>query len=255
MRRLIRSTPLPLLAATLGAGIFVVDTFVFVHDALSVLYIIVVLLAANFLGRRGVVLVTLACFALAAATYLIQHGPSFHADSAVRLAIGIVAVGSSAVLSLINLSAVAGLKEQAALLDLSNDAIMTRDMNGMVTYWNSGAQALYGWASAEAIGKSARALLKFRGRTLLAESDATLQKAGRWEGELTCERRDGQQLTITSRCALIRDRRRRAIGVMETDTDITDRRRAEEELRQSQLQLAHVTRATNSWRIDRIHRP
>src|SRR5262249_20731422 len=51
------------------------------------------------------------------------------------------------------------LREQASLLDLTHDAIFVRDMNGIITYWNRGAEALYGWTAEEAEGRSAPELL------------------------------------------------------------------------------------------------
>src|SRR5499426_2840727 len=50
--------------------------------------------------------------------------------------------------------------QQASLLDLTHDTIFVRDMNDVITYWNRGAQELYGWTPAQAIGQHAHELLK-----------------------------------------------------------------------------------------------
>ena len=52
------------------------------------------------------------------------------------------------------------LREQASLLNLTHDTIFVRDMSDVITYWNRGAQELYGWTAEEAIGKRAHELLQ-----------------------------------------------------------------------------------------------
>jgi two-component system sensor kinase FixL len=69
-------------------------------------------------------------------------------------------------------------------------------------------------------------------------------RAGRWDGELTHCKRDGTQVTVASRWSLQRDERGQPAAVLETNTDITNRRRAEEALHQAQAELAHATRVT-----------
>ena len=122
------------------------------------------------------------------------------------------------------------LREQASLLDLTHDTVFVRDMNDIITYWNRGAEQLYGWDSGQAVGKTTRQLLQKSFPEPLVEINAALLRAGRWEGELTHTKRDGAQVVVATRWALQRDARGNAVAVLETNNDITERRRSEAEL-------------------------
>src|SRR6516162_507309 len=139
------------------------------------------------------------------------------------------------------------LREQASLLDLTHDAIFVRDMNGVITYWNRGAEALYGWTAEQAKGKLARELLKTVSAVPRDRIMAELVRIGRWEGELGRTKKDGTQVVVASRWSLQMDARGTPVAALETDNDITDRKRAEEErerLRQLEADLARINRVS-----------
>jgi len=124
-------------------------------------------------------------------------------------------------------------REQARLLDLTQDTIVVHDPAGRITYWNRGAERLYGWSASEAHGHDVDELLKTRFPEAPEQLAATLIATGHWEGELTRTTRHGTQLVIASRWSL-----QRAHGVplavLESGNDITARKRAEDALRQSE---------------------
>ncbi|HKW64051.1 MAG TPA: PAS domain S-box protein [Candidatus Acidoferrum sp.] len=126
------------------------------------------------------------------------------------------------------------LREQAALLELSHDAILVQAINGETLLWNQGAERVYGWTKAEAIGKNSHELLKTSFLLPLAEIIQDLERKGHWEGELQKERRDGQTLVVSSHWALGRDSAGRPEKVLVIDTDVTEQRRAEGALRESE---------------------
>jgi PAS domain S-box-containing protein len=137
------------------------------------------------------------------------------------------------------------LREQADLLNLTHDAIFVRDMDGIVRSWNRGAEALYGWTAAEAEGRLVSELLK----TVmpLDHAIAELLNTGRWEGELVRSRKDGTQVVVASRWSLQRDTRGTPVAALETNNDITERKRAEqqrERLRQLEGDLARINRVS-----------
>jgi len=70
-----------LIAGALAIIIFAIDTFTPLDIAIAVLYVIVVLMATNFLRRRGVILVALACAGLTVLSFILQHGYSDGSDS------------------------------------------------------------------------------------------------------------------------------------------------------------------------------
>jgi PAS domain S-box-containing protein len=119
------------------------------------------------------------------------------------------------------------LREQARLLDLTHDSIFVRDMDDMISYWNRGAEELYGWARDEAIGKVTHELMKTSFPLPLDQINTALLRDDRWEGELVHTKRDGTRVVVASRWALQRDAQGRPIAVLETNNDITERKRAE----------------------------
>ncbi|HZX79985.1 MAG TPA: PAS domain S-box protein, partial [Lysobacter sp.] len=120
------------------------------------------------------------------------------------------------------------LAEQARLLDLTSDAILIRDLDGRITYWNDGSVRLYGYTREQAIGRDVHGLLHTRTPLPAAELDAILLRDERWDGEVVDHRRDGEARVIRSRWVLARDAAGQPHSVMQTHTDVTDRRRAED---------------------------
>jgi two-component system sensor kinase FixL len=136
------------------------------------------------------------------------------------------------------------LREQAALLDLTHDTVFVRDVNDVITYWNRGAEELYGRTRNEAVGKNSHDLNQTVFPAPFEDIKAELIRTGRWDGELIHTRRDGTKVVVASRWSLQRDGQGRPAGTLETNNDITERKRAEEALQRSQAELAHVTRVT-----------
>ncbi len=122
-------------------------------------------------------------------------------------------------------------REQAQLLDLTHDSVLVRDMDDVITYWNNGAEALYGWTKQDALGHVAHSLLRTRFPTPLEDIKKTLLETGQWEGEMINIKRDGSEAAVASRWALLRNEKGQPIATLETGTDITERKRIEETLR------------------------
>lgn len=136
------------------------------------------------------------------------------------------------------------LRQRADLLDLTHDTIFARDMDNVITYWNRGAVDLYGWTKDEAIGKSSHELMQTVFSVPFEEINETLFRTDRWEGELIHAKRDGTKVVVASRWSLQRDERGEPLAILETNNDITERKRAEEELQKTQAELAHIARVT-----------
>jgi len=128
------------------------------------------------------------------------------------------------------------MSERAQLLDLANDAVIARSMEGNIRYWGPGAERLYGWPAQSAVGRNLDRLLGTE--YLAAENQGVgreqLLSQGHWEGELVHHSAAGHRLTIHSRKALQRDKSGTPIGILAINTDITARRRAEEALAASE---------------------
>jgi PAS domain S-box-containing protein len=120
--------------------------------------------------------------------------------------------------------------QQASLLNLTHDTIFVRDMSNVITYWNRGAQELYGWTAEEAIGKRSHELLQTVFPAPIEEIRAELLRSGRWDGELEKSRSDGTRVVVASRWSLRRDDQERPAAILETNNDITERKRREREI-------------------------
>jgi PAS domain S-box-containing protein len=131
--------------------------------------------------------------------------------------------------------------QQASLLDLTHDSIFVRGIDDVITYWNRGAQELYGWTPEEAIGKDAHELLQTVFAAPLDAVRAELLSAGRWEGEIQKTRADGTGVAVASRWSLRRDERGWPVAILETNNDISQRKRREEEVRALNEELGKRT--------------
>jgi PAS domain S-box-containing protein len=146
----------------------------------------------------------------------------------------------------------AALREQANLLNLTHDTIFVCDMNDVITYWNCGAAELYGWTSEDAVGRVSHQLKQTIFPVPRAEVYAALLRTGRWEGELVHTKRDGTQVVVASRWSLQRDAQGRPVAVLKTNTDITERKRAEAKLRDSERRYRNIfeTAGVSIWEED-----
>jgi PAS domain S-box-containing protein len=186
-------------------------------------------MAANLFERRGLLLVSGACLLLTVATFVISHG--LNADAALlRCLVSLSAIVITTILALANQSTMTRLREQAELLDLTHDAMMVRDMGRKIAYWNCGTEHLYGWERWEALGRSSHDLLCTVFPGPRAAIEVELIENGRWEGDIIHTTRDGRQVTVASRWALQCNERGQPAAVLETNTDVTERNRAQEDL-------------------------
>ena len=123
------------------------------------------------------------------------------------------------------------LRKQAELLSLAHDAIVVRDLHSRIVFWNAGAKKTYGWSATEAIGKVTHELLQTRFPISREAVEVALQERGEWEGELTHVTHNGTPIVVTSRQSLRRDEHGAPAAILEINRDVTDRKRAEEEIR------------------------
>jgi PAS domain S-box-containing protein len=135
------------------------------------------------------------------------------------------------------------LTEQARLLDLTNDAIIVRDDQNRIVYWNRGAEEMYGFSAKEALGKITHELLRTTHPGNYKSIQKTLERDNRWSGELVHTRKDGKTIAVFSRWSLDRDARGRPALILETNTDVTARKRAEQQQRilYQFAQLQHIS--------------
>ncbi len=130
---------------------------------------------------------------------------------------------------------------QAALLDQIDASVMVVDVSGLVLCWNSGAEALYGWTSEEAVGRNARELVVAEDPTAAEALVSELARDGRWDGELQVRRKDRSVFTAYVRNRLILDDEGDPSAIVGVAVDISARVAAENELIQSRDYAQAVT--------------
>ncbi len=124
-------------------------------------------------------------------------------------------------------------REQAKLLNLASDAIIVRDLDQRLIFWNAGAERLYGWTSDEAVGANTIELF-VREKLQVMEAEVELLRKGVWSGQLTHKSKDGRQLIVNSRWTLVRNENGDPQSVLVIDTDITETKKLESQFLRAQ---------------------
>src|SRR5882757_205428 len=126
------------------------------------------------------------------------------------------------------------ISNQAQLLDLATDSIFIRDMDGRVTYWNQGAERMYGWTKQEILGQSTFVTLKTKFPIPLEEIQGVLLRDGHWQGTLSHTRKDGDRITVASHWTLQKNQAGDPVGWIQINNDVTQEKRIKEALRKSE---------------------
>lgn len=126
------------------------------------------------------------------------------------------------------------LREQAKLLDLTQDAIMVRDMSNRVEFWNHGAENLYGWTAAEVQGQDASSFLYPDEPAVVVAARAVLIEKGKWSGECKHTCKDQSVVRVRTRWTLVRDDSGAPKSILIINTDITEQKKIEEQFLRAQ---------------------
>jgi PAS domain S-box-containing protein len=226
-----------ILASIIAVVVFCIDALTSLDIAIAVLYVVVVLLTASTGMRRTTVAVAWGCIALTLIAYLASHDTSYFGSALARCLVSMLAVGTTAYLALRNQSSTATLLEQVQLLDLTHDAIVVYDLNNVITFWNRGAEELYGWPARHAIGKTIHDLVQTEFPVPVDVISGSLLSEDRWEGELVQTRSDESLVTVSSRWSLWRDVQGRPLAILATNNDVTQRKQMEAEIMRQQREL------------------
>jgi PAS domain S-box-containing protein len=123
--------------------------------------------------------------------------------------------------------------EQAALLDEAQDAILVKDLEGRITYWNKSAERLHGWTAAEALGRRTLDFLYADQKQAMA-ARAHLFQHGAWQGELIKKNKDGRELIVETRWTLVHSAVGEPKSILAINTDITEKKKLETHLLRAQ---------------------
>jgi PAS domain S-box-containing protein len=129
------------------------------------------------------------------------------------------------------------LRRQAELIDAAPAAIIVRDTDGTIRSWNRGAEQMYGWPAHAVLGRNIHLLLDTGFAADLPEIEKSLERAGAWQGEVAHRHADGSTIVSLSRHVLRPAADGAGREVIETNTDITEQRRAQDDLAASERQF------------------
>ncbi|MGC1393134.1 MAG: PAS domain S-box protein, partial [Coleofasciculaceae cyanobacterium] len=126
------------------------------------------------------------------------------------------------------------IREQAALLDIATDAIIVRDLDHKIIFWNKGAERLYGWQATDILGKNCQELL-YKGKSVQLETALkAIFNQGQWQGELPQTTQDGKNLIVESRWTLVYDQAKQPKSILSVSTDITEKKQLESQFLRAQ---------------------
>ncbi len=145
------------------------------------------------------------------------------------------------------------LREQANIINLAHDAVLIRNLEERIQFWNKGAERLYGWSADEVFGRKVSDLL-YHGHCEFRAATQKLMKQGEWTGELRQVRKSGDEIIVAARWTLVRDEKGGPKSVLAINTDVTERKRSEEALgslrRQYELILRSVGEGIHGIGLD-----
>jgi two-component system, cell cycle sensor histidine kinase and response regulator CckA len=121
----------------------------------------------------------------------------------------------------------ARIAEQAALLDLANDAIVVTGTDHEVVYWNKSAEKLYGWSPGEAVGRGVTGLFMNDHDKVTIDARSALLEEGRWTGEIEQVKKDGTPIVVQTSWTLVRDDEADPKSILMISTDITQKKKLE----------------------------
>jgi len=121
-------------------------------------------------------------------------------------------------------------RKRAELLELATEVIVERDLDGLVQFWNAGAENLFGWPRDEVLGRDMHQMLNSVFPVPPSEIEEALRSCGSWQGNLTQTTRDGKEIVVAYRKTMNRE----GNCVLEVGRDISAQIRAEEALRENE---------------------
>ena len=127
---------------------------------------------------------------------------------------------------------------QASLLEQVHNGIIALDLNNKITYWNKYAEELYQWTREEAVGKDIVELLSPEEmKSTVIGNIRAIQREGHWEGEFDVKRKDGSTIPALIINTVLKNLSGNDIGILGISSDITERKKAEEEIRKVNEEL------------------
>ncbi len=144
------------------------------------------------------------------------------------------------------------IRHQASLLDKAQDAILVRDLDHRIIFWNKSAERLYGWSQLQALGQSIETLL-YEDPTHFRHATQTVLEQGEWTGEIVQCHRDGSTIEVEGRWTLVRGDDGQPQSILAINTDIRQRKASEREIQRLAFYDALTGLPNRMLLMDRMH--
>ncbi len=145
------------------------------------------------------------------------------------------------------------LRREALIWEQMSDGVIVTDLEGRITNWNPAAERMFGYAAAEAIGKTPRILHAPDGRDLLTTALAAVERQGGWTGEIDFRRKDESTGTADTVVVPLRDDSGNRIAVIWVNHDVTLRKESEAELLAAKEQAELASQAKSQFLATMSH--
>ena len=126
------------------------------------------------------------------------------------------------------------IRQQASLLDKAQDAILVCDLEHKITYWNKGAEKIYGWRWQDVVGKDLFDITYDGDRDHAQRAQASLNVKGEWKSEVQQSTKEGAPITVETRWSAVKNEDGQPDFIFITNTDISEQKRTEEHLLRAQ---------------------
>ena len=143
---------------------------------------------------------------------------------------------------------------QASLLDQVRNAVIATDLRGNIIYWNGFAEALHQWQAKDILGRNiAETIVPAEQRAAMASIMKAIAHQGYYEGELPVKRKDGSTFPAYYVLNILKDIEGKSIGFVGVSIDITERKKAEEDLRRAKEEAESATKAKSEFLANMSH--
>jgi PAS domain S-box-containing protein len=199
-----------------------------ISDRGLITFLPAILLVAFFLGLGPAILAELLS-ALAAWYFFLPPYHTFAIGINGAIVLATFIVGSGVGIGLVHWlrNTITAAQALTRMLDSGFDAIIVRDKQDRIAGWNRGAECLYGWTREEVLGRDIHSLFQTKFPKSLDEILVDMRRNGHWEGELIHTRKDGARIVVFSRWTPEWDQKGKLTSILQTNTDITERKLAE----------------------------
>jgi PAS domain S-box-containing protein len=218
----------------IAMSVYGLDLLLPAGRAIIVLLIIVIILAGRSRRPQRVIIWTAISLALTVSGYPIRHGMAMNYDYLVRRGICLLACIASAYVSLRNQWLQNARRDRTELLERAGAAIFVTDLQSRIISWSKGAELLYGWASNDVLGRKSSTIFGDDDSFTLHEANSALASAGKWHGNVYRKTSDGRRIFVLCNRTLQKNSAGEALAVLESNTDVTEHKVKEAEIRSSE---------------------